>query len=68
LSVTVIEAAFFRLLMSEIGSMELLAAGLLATTGTAVDLTTVTTRADEESPPTLRGTAKALPEKQLNVR
>ena len=43
--------------MPEIGGAQLLAAGSLATTGAAVDLTMVAMWADEELPPTLRGDA-----------
>jgi hypothetical protein len=66
LAVAMIELTFLRLLMPEIGGAQLQAASRFAALGTAVDLATITMRADEEHPPTAWGTAKALPEKKLN--
>lgn len=65
LTVAVIEAAFFRLLMPAIGGTPLLAESRHPAGVAAIDLIMVTTRADEEAPPTLRGAAKALPKQQL---
>jgi hypothetical protein len=68
LTVAVIEAAFLRLLMPEIGGAHLQTASCIATTGTAVDLAAITMRADEEHQPAAWSPAKALPEKQFHVR
>ena len=65
LAVAVIEAAFLRLLMPAVGGAPLLAEGRHPAGIAAIGLITVTRRADEEDPPTLRGAAKALPKKQL---
>jgi hypothetical protein len=62
-----IEATFLRLLMPEIGGAALPAASRLATNRIAVDLAPVTTRADEEHASTAWSTAKALPEKKLDL-
>ena len=67
LAVAMIELAFLRLLMPEIGGTQLQTASPFAAVGAAVDLTAITMRADEEHPPTAWRTAKALPEKQLNL-
>jgi hypothetical protein len=63
----VIEAAFFRSLMPEIGGAQLQAASQVAAVRATVDLAAITMRADEEHPPTAWRTAKALSEKQLNL-
>ena len=67
LAVAMIELTFLGLLMPEIGGAQLQTASLFAAAGAAVDLATITMRADEEHPPTAWRTAKALPEKQLNL-
>jgi hypothetical protein len=65
LTITVIEAAFFRLLMPAVGDAPLLAEGRHPTGVAAIGLIMVTTRADEEDLSALRSAAKALPKKQL---
>jgi len=67
LTIAMIEAAFLRSLMPEIGSAQLQAASQVAAVRATVDLATITMRADEEHPPTAWRTAKALSEKQLNL-
>jgi len=62
-----IKATFFRLLMPEVGGAALQAASRVAASGTAVDLAPITTRADEEHPPTARSATKALPEKKRSL-
>jgi hypothetical protein len=68
LTVAVIEAAFLRLLMPEIGGAQLQTASCIAATGAAVDLAVITMRADEEHQPTTWSPAKALPEQQFHIR
>ena len=65
LAVAMIEAAFLRLLMPAVGGAPLLAEGWHPAGIATVGLIMVTTRTDEEDPPTLRGAAKALPKQQL---
>ncbi|HKX26572.1 MAG TPA: hypothetical protein VJ302_02660 [Blastocatellia bacterium] len=62
-----IELTFLRLLMAEIGGAQLQAASRLAAVSAAIDLATIAMRANEEHPPATWRTAKALPEKQLNL-
>jgi hypothetical protein len=68
LAIAVIETAFLRSLMPEIGGAPLPTASRIATTRTTVDLAAIAMRADEEHPPAVRSPAKALPEKQFLVR
>jgi hypothetical protein len=53
--------------MPEIGVAELQATSDAATSWRAVDLATVTSRANEEHSPTARSATKALPEKKRNL-
>jgi len=65
LTIKVIEAAFFRLLMPTVGGSSLSAESRHPAGVAAIGLITVTTRADEEHLSALRSAAKALPKKQL---
>jgi hypothetical protein len=67
LAITVIEAAFFGLLMATISLAALDAAGELATGVAAVDLPLITMWADEEKSATAWRTTEALPEGSLTI-
>jgi hypothetical protein len=67
LPVAMIEAAFLRLLMPALGGAALEAASRFATSGRAIDLAPITTRADKELTPTAWSAAKALAEKKRNL-
>jgi hypothetical protein len=68
LTIAMIEAAFLRSLMPEIGGAQLQTTSHIATTRATVDLAAITMRTDEEHPSAASGSAKALPEKQFHIR
>ena len=63
LTVAMIEPPFEALLVPSVGASPLLAAGLFAATGTAVAVTSITVRADEEHCVTPQ--AGSLPENRV---
>jgi hypothetical protein len=67
LSIAVIKTAFFRLLMAAIGLAMFYKASYLTASRAAINLSSITLRADEEDHATIRRLTKALPERIVTL-